>query len=136
MQLKREYFLVEFYLTWENTVDHEILLHKLDHYGIRGIANKWFKSYLNNKRQFVSIGNINSDTKQIIMGVPHSSVLGPLLFLLYINDFQNSSSVFEFHLFADDSNLFYSNHSLSDQENIVNNELLSNLIPSSLALKS
>jgi hypothetical protein len=78
-----------------------------------------------NRRQFVSIGNINSDTKQILMGVPQCSVLGPFLFLLYINDFRNSSWVFEFHLFADYSNLFYSNHSLSDLENILNNELLS-----------
>lgn len=78
---------------------------------------------LNNRRQFVSIGNTLSDTEQVLMGVPQGSVLGPLLFLLYINDFNNSSSAFEFHLFADDSNLFYSNATLSDLETIVNNEL-------------
>ena len=59
------------------------------------------------------------------MGVPQGSVHGPLLFLLYINDFPNSSSDFEFHLFADDSTLFYSDHSLVDLENKINIELSS-----------
>lgn len=108
-----------------DTVDQSILLQKLHHYGIRGIAHNWFKSYLDNRQQFVSIGNVNSDTKQVLMEVPQGSVLGPLLFLLYINDFQNSSNVLDFHLFADDSNLFYSNKSLSDLEAKINIELQS-----------
>lgn len=81
---------------------------KLFFYGIRGIAFEWFKSYLCNRKQFVSIGNSNSDIKPIPMGVPQGSVIGPLLFLLYLNDLPNCSDVLDFHLFADDTNLFFS----------------------------
>ena len=70
------------------------------------------------------MGNIRSKTQHISCGVPQGSVLGPLLFLLYINDLQNSSNILEFHLFADDSNLFYADKSLSRLESVVNNELI------------
>ena len=79
-----------------DTVDHDILLAKLYSYGIRGIVYDWFVSYLSNRYQFVSIGNTSSTSKPIICGVPEGSVLGPLLFLLYINDFCNCSTVFDF----------------------------------------
>ena len=65
-----------------DTVNHSILTNKLEHYGIRGIANKWFVSYLSNRRQHVSIGNTKSDDVIVTNGVPQGSVLGPLLFLL------------------------------------------------------
>ena len=91
-----------------DTVNHSILIRKLHHYGIRGIANDWFTSYLSNRRQFVSIGSTKSDTLTISHGVPQGSVLGPLLFLLYINDFHKCCNLFDFHIFADDTNLFYS----------------------------
>ena len=68
------------------TVDHEILLHKLNHYGIRGIANNWFKSYLSDRRQYVSINGVNSNEVTMQFGVPQGSVIGTLLFLIYIND--------------------------------------------------
>lgn len=88
-----------------DTVKHDILIQKLDHYGIRSTAKNWFVSYLTNRKQFVSLGCTKSDTLPISCGVPQGSVLGRL-FLLYINDFHNSSPIFDFHISADDSNLF------------------------------
>ena len=70
-----------------DTIDHHILLQKLEHYGIRGVANEWFLSYLKNRAQFVSIGNVSSTIKELLTGVPQWLVLGPLLFLLYIMTF-------------------------------------------------
>ena len=72
----------------------------------------------------MSIGNTLSECEEVSCGVPQGSVLGPLLFLLYINDFQNCSSLLDFHLFADDTNLFYTDKSISNLENKVNNELM------------
>ena len=69
-----------------DTVDHEILLKKLSHYGIRGIANEWFCSYLTKRKQYVIIGNQVSTLNEISTGVPQESVLGILFFLIYIND--------------------------------------------------
>ena len=86
-------------------LDHEILLDKLVSFGIRGIANQWFKSYLSDRQQFVSVNDINSDSRQVTHGVPQGSNLGPLLFLLFINDLPKVNSFFKYNLFADDSTL-------------------------------
>ena len=88
-----------------DTVDHEILLKKLWHYGIRGIANGWFKSYFTNRIQYVSINGISSDLLKVNFGVPRGSLFGHLLFLLYINDLHNSIRFYSPFHFADDTGL-------------------------------
>ena len=107
-----------------DTVDHKILLKKLEFYGIRGVPNAWFASYLSNRKQFVSIADTNSDFQSLICGVLQSSVLGPLLFLIYINDFENCSTLCNFHLFADNSNLFLSNKNIRVLEDNANSALI------------
>ena len=106
-----------------DTVHHEILLQKLCYYGFRGIINDWFSSYLNGRTQTTQIGNHISKKVTTTCGVPQGSVLGPLLFLLYINDIENCSKKFKFYLFADDTNLLYSEKDLNSLEEIVNEEL-------------
>ena len=92
-----------------DTVDHSILLRKLCHYGICGLTKKWFESYLANHKQFVSINGFASNTLSIESGVPQGSVLGPLLFLLYINDLHVAIKHCKVHHFADDANLLIIN---------------------------
>ena len=89
-----------------DTVDHKILLSKLQCYGIRGLALKWIKSYLSNRRQYVCYNNSNSEFKEIKCGVPQGSILGPLLFILYINDMCGVSKLLHIILFADDTKIF------------------------------
>jgi hypothetical protein len=91
-----------------DTVDHKILLQKLEHYGIRGVALDWFKSYLENRKQCVDINGTLSDLCHLSCGVPQGSILGPILFLLYINDLSRVSHYLFSLLFADDSNMFAS----------------------------
>ena len=85
--------------------DHEIVLHKLQHYGIRGKVCKWFESFLTNKTHYAEIYGIRSDSYTPDLGVPQGSVLGPILFIIYINDLPSSSSLFSFSVLADDTSL-------------------------------
>ena len=106
------------------TVGHLILLQKLDHYGVRGVTNNWFASHLLGRQQTTQIGAKNISKKEVILsGVPQGSMLGPLLFLVYINDISNSSDQLKFYLFADDTNLLYADKNLRELENKVNTEL-------------
>ena len=106
-----------------DTVNHKILLKKLEHYGIRGNILYWFHSYLSDRKQYVSYNGVSSDIRDITCGVPQGSVLGPLLFILYINDLPNISEKLWFFLFADGTNIYYESKDLVELEKTVNKEL-------------
>ena len=106
-----------------DTVNHDILLQKLEHYGIRHNSLKWFKSYLSDRNQYVHLNDTDSSTMNISCGVPQGSVLGPILFLIYINDLPNISNKLKFFLFADDTNIYLEGNDLSNLEKTMNKEL-------------
>ena len=106
-----------------DTVNHKILLKKLEHYGIRNIANNWFESYLSDRNQFVSLGGINSDNLPVSCGVPQGSILGPLLFIIYINDMHYAIKFSKVHHFADDTNLLFSHKNVKILRKRVNMDL-------------
>ena len=106
-----------------DTIDHNILLNKLYHYGIRGISNDWIESYLENRKQFVQYDDAISVCKEILCGVPQGSILGPKLFILYINDICNISEIMKFVLFADDTNILCKHENYVSLCELVNVEL-------------
>ena len=106
-----------------DTLDHEILLNKLYHYGIRGVPLDWFRSYLSDRSQYTIYNNTKSTMSSVMCGVPQGSILGPLLFLIYVNDISNVSTLLQYILFADDTNIFCSHSNLDNLIQILNAEL-------------
>ena len=106
-----------------DTVDHTILITKLEMYGIKGINLAWFRSYLTNIIQYILITHdLETDTKNICRGVPQGSILGPLLFLMHVNDLHDSKAL-DSIMFADGTNLFYEHKDLKTLFSLVNQEL-------------
>ena len=107
-----------------DTVDHHIMLQKLEHYGIRGVANDWFSSYLKNRAWFVSIGNVSSTIKELLTGVPQRSVLVPLPFSIYIIDLHNSVRYAKTYHFADGTSVILSSTFSEILSRWINKDLL------------
>ena len=123
-------FSIFFYLSKAYlTLDHSILLNKLTYYGLDGSSMNLLKSYLNNRSQYVELENAKSDILSVNIGVLQGFVLGPLLFIIYINDFPKASKMFNFIMYANDT-LFGTIKSFNDNipnkstESAVNDELL------------
>ena len=107
-----------------DTVDHVILMKKLSHYGIRGEPLDLLQDYMNGRKQYVSCSGVNSSVRDICYGVPQGSILGPLLFLIYVNDMTHCSHILEFILFADDTNIFLTNRDANRLYDTINVELV------------
>ena len=106
-----------------DTADHDILLKKLDMYGIKGTKLKWFCSYLTNRKQFIKCRDQITDLEVLRCGVPQGSILGPLLFLILINNFKNSTKLLDPIMLADNTNFFYTNKNIKVLFETVNKEL-------------
>ncbi len=99
------------------------MLMKLQNYGIRGTESDWFASYLRNRKQYVHYNGTSSKLMDVLCGVPQGSILGPLLFMLYIHDLPNSLKILKVMMFANDASAYAHMHNLSDLTKAVNNDL-------------
>jgi len=106
-----------------DTIDHHILLDKLFMYGIRGNCFDWFNSYLTERKPYVCLNEVKSDMLCVNCGVPQGSILGPLLFIIYVNDIVNISNILQMILFADDTNIFVSGPNINELCLSMNTEL-------------
>ena len=106
-----------------DTISHKILIDKLYKYGIRGIALEWIKDYLLNRKQYVVYNNTKSNISSVEIGVPQGSILGPLLFIIYVNELPTISSALSCIQFADDTSIFIRGRSLPKITSILNQEM-------------
>ena len=105
-----------------DTCNHDILLHKLEYYGIKGVALVWFHNYIKNRQQYTTFGADKSKKEDISCGVPQGSILGPLLFLVYVNDIDRVSDFLKI-LYCDDTTLAASNRSVTELFEYANHQL-------------